>query len=128
MFWKIYYSFIFKFFYEILFFFFSWKYTNTDTQNGMGFEKNTNVRNPPKIKKFQLNSENENFQSKQDINFVFMFQYSGFMHVYKWKMERICQILASWGYKFTFYFASSRAYTYIHTRMRKRKDKWMKSN
>ena len=28
---------------------------------------------PKKI--FQLNSENENFQSKQDINFVFMFQY-----------------------------------------------------
>lgn len=57
------------------------KYRHTEWH---GFEKkHTNVRNPPKIKKFQLNSENENFQSKQDINFVFMFQYSGFMHVYK---------------------------------------------
>ena len=70
-------------------------------------------------KKFQLNSENENFQSKQDINFVFMFQYSGFVHVYKWKMERICQILASWGYKFTFFSIS-----YTHEREKERINEW----
>lgn len=88
------------FFHKIFFF----SLENTQIQmHRMGMKKNTNVRNPPN-KKFQLNSENENFQSKQDINFVFMFQYSDFVHVYKWKMERICQILASWGYKFTFYF------------------------